>query len=149
MPDSRRTRCLRLLVGLALLALALLAGIAWWARGAAGAGALHQFAPAAVKPGEAFEIRVQASTWGAGRGPAARYRDWSLQLMQDGRPIGPALHSTSVRPEGDQQVVIFEVIAPQISSAGAMPLTWRLRFSFDGQPKEVEGPHPIELDGYR
>jgi hypothetical protein len=139
----------RALVLLLLVTAALAAAGWWWARGAAGAGALHQLAPATARAGTSFEIKVLAGVWGKGREPAQRYAGWSLQLLRDGQPFGAALVPTRSGREGERVAVWFTATAPaalsSASSSGAPSLTWRLRFRFDGQAHEVAGPHPIAV----
>ncbi len=135
----------RALVALLLATAALAAAGWWWARGVAGAGALHQVAPTTVRAGAAFDVKVLAGVWGEGREPAVRYAAWSLQLLQDGQPFGPALAPVRSGREGERVAVWFTATAPAVSASGAPPLTWRLRFRFDGQDKEVAGPHPITV----
>ncbi len=135
----------RALVALLLLTAALAAAGWWWARGVAGAGALHQVAPITVRAGAAFEIKVLAGVWGEGREPDVRYAGWSLQLLQDGQPFGPALAPARTGREGERVAVWFTATAPAASASGALPLTWRLRFRFDGQDKDVAGPHAITV----
>lgn len=117
----------------------------WWARGVAGAGALHQYAPTAVKPGAPFEIKVLAGAWGAGREAPLRYSGWLLQLQQGGHPLGPPMAPSRTGLEGGRAALYFELRAP-ISEAGrGAALTWQLRFNFDGQAHQVPGAHSIKL----
>lgn len=135
----------RVLVALLLVTAALAVAGWWWARGVAGAGALYQVAPTTVRAGAAFEIKVVAGVWGEGREPAVRYAAWSLQLLQDGQPFGPALVPARSGREGERVAVWFTAAAPTVSASGAAPLTWRLRYRFDEQNKEAAGPHPITV----
>lgn len=128
-----------------VLVLGLGAGVAWWASALPGAGALHQYAPTAVPAGAPFEIKVLAGTWGQGKAPHARYRDWSLQLLKNGEPLGAPTAPTNTAREGDRLAVRFVMTAPALADAQPTELTWQLRFVFDGQPKLVAGRHAIAV----
>jgi hypothetical protein len=137
----------RILLPLLLLASGLAAGAWWWAHGVPGAGALHQFAPAEVRAGTPFEVKVLAGVWGEGAPPDTRYRDWTLQLLQNGQPRGPPIGPTSTGREGARLALRFQPTAPPVVGAAPRELTWQVNFTFDGQPKQVAGPHPIAIAG--
>jgi hypothetical protein len=135
----------KLLLSLLIPASALAAGAWWWARRVPGAGALHQFAPKQVQAGTPFEIKVLAGVWGQGAAPDARYRDWSLQLLQDQQPLGSPEGPASTGREGERLALRFQVTAPPAGGASPAVITWRVDFTFDGQPKQVAGPHAIAV----
>lgn len=135
----------KLLLSLLIPASALAAVAWWWARGVPGAGALHQFAPKEVRAGTAFEIKVLAGVWGQGAAPDERYRDWSLQLLQDQQPLGGPVEPASTGREGERLALRFQVTAPPPGGAAPAQITWRVHFTFDGQPKQVAGPHAIAV----
>lgn len=121
------------------------ASAAWWATALPGAGALHQYAPTAVPAGAPFEIKVLAGTWGVGNAPHGRYRDWSLQLLKNGEPLGVPMAPTNTAREGDRLAVRFVLTAPALADGQPAELTWQLRFVFDKQPKLVAGRHAIAV----
>lgn len=115
----------------------------WWGRGVAGAGVLHQYAPANVQPGAPFEIKVLAGVWGEGREASLRYRDWSLQLQQEGKPVGSPVVPVRIERESDRIALFFELRAPMSPEGPGASLTWQLSFTFDGRAHKVPGPHPV------
>ena len=128
-----------------LLSTALGAGVAWFAPALPGAGALHQYAPTAVPAGAPFEIKVLAGSWGEGDAPHGRYRDWSMQLLKNGEPLGVPMAPTNTAREGDRVAVRFVLTAPALADGQPAELTWQLRFVFDKQPKLVAGRHAIAI----
>ncbi|MDT7838911.1 hypothetical protein [Aquabacterium sp. OR-4] len=143
MPSRRRLLLATLLGAALVVALGLV--FRWWASGLAGAGALHQYAPGSVQAGAAFEIRVLAGAWGDGAQVGGRYRDWSLQLMQQGVALGSPVAPAGTSREGDRLALHFQLRAPSQGPGPQAPLTWRLGVVFDGQPMQLPGTHAIEV----
>jgi len=135
-----------LLVATLALSLALGAAAWWWARSLPGAGALHQFAPTTVRAGVPFEVKVLAGVWGEGRPADRRYEDWSLQLQQQGQPLGGPVVPASVGREGERLALRFKLLAPPLVAPQPAALTWQLRFVFDGQAQQVAGTHAITVE---
>lgn len=134
------------LVGLLLALVLAAAGVFWWlASQLPGAGALRQQAPDTVAAGQPFDITVRAAVWGGGGPVGGRYTDMQLQLLQDGRALGPALVPVASMREADQLVFRFRLQAPPLDGPASATLHWQLRFRLDGQAQQVAGPQTIQV----
>ena len=119
--------------------------LAWAAYGmltfmpAPGAGAACQEAPDRIEAGDIVGISLRLAVSGAGGPARARYRDVRLVVQTD-RGAEP----TTLRPlrgfdaaDGTTYRFAFKV-APDVTS-----ISYRFRFVFDNQPKEIPGIQTI------